>query len=187
MKKPKAKSRKKSAASFRNATRPRRFRIPFRSSTDDNAPRAADNNNEATKGAASHPALTRGMSALWTGGGAITAATLCALAARYDVLPAVWATGIVTAVGGTTAALALHPAAQAVGQGAMAAAGAQLGFVLIDSHHQQNAVREALAASKPAPKKPANAERLPAGAVEAAYERARRRLALAEAASRMAA
>jgi hypothetical protein len=92
----------------------------------------------------------------------------------------------VTAIGGTTAAVAANPAAQAVGQGAMAAAGAQLGLVLIDNHHHQKTLmQEALAESKPAPKKPANAERLPAGAVEAAYERARRRLALAEAASRM--
>lgn len=191
MTKAKTKSGKeKKEGKRRNAARPTRLRLPFRAAraaANDNTSRVAANDSAPHKGATTHPTLTSGKAALWTAGGALTAATLCALAARYDVLPAVWATGLVTAIGGTTAAVAAHPVAQAVGQGAMAAAGAQLGLVVIDNHYQQTVIRDALVASKPAPKKPANAERLPDGAVASAYERARRRLALAEAACRMAA
>lgn len=134
-----------------------------------------------------HPKLTSGQSALYTAGGAAAAAALCAVIARYNWLPATFATGLATAIGGTTAAVATNPKFQAAGQGVMAAAGAQLGLVLIDNHYQEKATLAALASTKPDAKKPANAEGLPPGALEAAYERARRRLAMAEAAGQMAA
>lgn len=61
---------------------------------------------------------------------------------------------------------------RSVGAGAMSAAGSQLALMMIDDRD-----------AKPAPvavaKKPANSDGLPAGALEAAFERARHRLALA--------
>ena len=54
----------------------------------------------------------------------------------------------------------------------MSAAGSQLALMVIDDHEEQKAP-----ATKG--KKPANADSLPAGALENAFERARQRLALA--------
>jgi hypothetical protein len=110
-----------------------------------------------------------------TAGGAFISAGACALLARQDWLPPTAVTAAVSIVG---AILALGGNSQtlcAVGNGAMSAAGGQFGLMLIDNHYQSKL------------KKPANADSLPPGALESAYERARARLALASAAGQLAA
>jgi hypothetical protein len=129
--------------------------------------------------------LSPGRAALYTAGGAAAAAITCALVARENLLPPTFVTGLVTAIGGTAVAISESETYRAVGQGVMAAAGAQLGLVLLDNHYQETA--KPAVAAKSDTKKPSNAENLPPGALEAAYERARRRLAMAEAAEQMAA
>jgi hypothetical protein len=167
----KKRPRHKFRNSFRNDPRPR--------STSSRA--SSDGKNDSSPGK-----LTRGQAALYTAGGAAAAAVTCALVARENILPPTFVTGLVTAIGGTAAAIAHSETYRAIGQGAMAAAGAQLGLVLIDNHYQEVAKKPMMAA-KSDTKKPSNADTLPPGALEAAYERARRRLAMAEAAGQMAA
>jgi len=137
----------------------------------------------------SHRALSRGENLLWGVGGAAITAVACAFAAREDVMPIQLANGLMAAVGGTTAVVAANPRLQAVGQGAALAAGAQLGLTFIDSHYQGTLPPKPVVAVKGAAKPDGKrqAESLPPGALEAAYERARRRMAMAEAASQMAA
>src|SRR5262249_46733679 len=95
---------------------------------------------------------------------------------------------------GLGAALALgspNKTLRSIGLGAMAAAGGQLGFMLIDDElikrdeDKKRDDRPLLAAgprpsTPPAPgKKPSNASDIPADALARAYERARLRMALA--------
>src|SRR5262245_52879203 len=155
---------------FRNDPRPSRSTSP-RASTE-------------SKGENPQGKLSPGRAALYTAGGAAAAAITCALVARENLLPPTFVTGLVTAIGGTAVAIAESDTYRAVGQGVMAAAGAQLGLVLLDNHYQETAKKPMVAAKADA-KKPSNAENLPPGALEAAYERARRRLAMAEAAEQM--
>lgn len=138
------------------------------------------------KNPSAHGKLSPGRAALYTAGGAAAAAVTCALVARENLLPPTFVTGLVTAIGGTAVAIAESETYRAVGQGVMAAAGAQLGLVLLDNHYQETTKKPVIATKSDA-KKPSNAENLPPGALEAAYERARRRLAMAEAAEQMAA
>lgn len=63
---------------------------------------------------------------------------------------------------------------RSIGTGAMSAAGSQLALMMIDDRDRKTAPPPTTAA-----KKPANADGLPAGALEAAFERARSRLAMA--------
>jgi hypothetical protein len=129
-----------------------------------------------------------GMRTLKAAGGAIGAALACAYIARENWLPPKAVTGLLAAIGGTVAFVADKDSYRSVGQGVMSAAGAQLGLMLIDTHYQAvNGGGAPVVATASVRKKPANAESLPPGALEAAYERARRRLAMAEAASQMAA
>jgi hypothetical protein len=164
--------------------RPRhKFRNAFR-----NDPRPRSTSSRASsegKNGSADGRLSRGQAALYTAGGAAAAAVTCALVARENILPPTFVTGLVTAIGGTAAAIAHSETYRAIGQGAMAAAGAQLGLVLLDNHYQESA-KKPMVAAKADGKKPSNAENLPPGALEAAYERARRRLAMAEAAGQMA-
>jgi hypothetical protein len=62
---------------------------------------------------------------------------------------------------------------RSVGAGAISAAGSQLALMMIDDRDAKPAPQVATA------KKPSNTDGLPAGALEAAFERARHRLALA--------
>jgi hypothetical protein len=62
---------------------------------------------------------------------------------------------------------------KSVGAGAMSAAGSQLALMMIDDHGQK-----AVATTVATAKKPANADGLPPGALEHAFERARDRLAI---------
>ena len=134
---------------------------------------------------------------LQTAGGAAGAAVACALAARENLMPPVFVTGLVTAVGGTLAVLGRSETLRNVGAGMMSAAGAQLGLILIDNHYDNLDAQKRIAAAqleKAAAEKAKadqtkatrSAESLPPGALEAAYERARARLAMAQAASQMA-
>ncbi|MEO7733333.1 MAG: hypothetical protein ABIY55_20395 [Kofleriaceae bacterium] len=104
-------------------------------------------------------------------------------------MPLQLANGLMAAVGGTAAVIAANPTIQALGQGAALAAGAQLGLTFIDSHYHETVPAKPVVAAKGAAKGDARrqAESLPPGALEAAYERARRRMAMAEAAGQMAA
>jgi len=158
---------------------------------NDMRPSRASSSRAATAGATvgAHPKLSRGQSLLWGVGGAAITAVACAFAAREDVMPLQLANGLMAAVGGTAAVIAENPHIQAVGQGAALAAGAQLGLTFIDSHYQTTLPPKPVVATKAAPKPDPKrqAESLPPGALEAAYERARRRMAMAEAASQMAA
>ena len=63
---------------------------------------------------------------------------------------------------------------RSIGTGAMSAAGSQLALMMIDDRDRKTAPAPTTTA-----KKPSNADGLPAGALEAAFERARSRLALA--------
>ncbi|MGH9885699.1 MAG: hypothetical protein ACREBE_09235, partial [bacterium] len=72
---------------------------------------------------------------LQTGGGAAGAAVACAFAARENLMPPVFVTGLVTAVGGTIALFSQNETLKHIGAGMMSAAGAQLGLILIDNHY----------------------------------------------------
>jgi hypothetical protein len=146
---------------------------------------------------------TWGTETLKTAGGAVGAALACAYISRENWIPPQFVTGIVTAVGATLAVLGRNETLRNVGSGVMSAAGAQLGLMLIDNHydnletHQRIAVAQAdkAQAEKAKAEKALadkakatrSAEALPPGALESAYERARMRLAMAQAASQMAA
>lgn len=134
---------------------------------------------------------------LQTAGGAAGAALACAYIARENWIPPKFVTGLVTAVGGTMALLAKNDTVRHVGAGVMSAAGAQLGLMLVDGHYDNVATQQRIAAAlaeKAAADKAKtehakatrSAESLPPGALEAAYERARARLAMAQAASQLA-
>src|SRR5262249_1084905 len=146
---------------------------------------------------------TWGTETLKTAGGAAGAALACAYIARENWIPPVFVTGLVTAVGTTMAALGKTETLRNVGPGVMAAAGAQLGLMLIDNHYNNRETQKRIsqAQAERAQLEKAQAEKalvdknkatrstenLPPGALEAAYERARTRLAMAQAASQMAA
>lgn len=78
--------------------------------------------------------------------------------------------GALTAVGAGLAWRGDEATLRSVGAGTMSAAGSQLALMMIDD-------RPRTAAPTPA-KKPSNADELPPGALESAFERARARLAL---------
>jgi hypothetical protein len=134
---------------------------------------------------------------LQTAGGAAGAALACAFIARENWVPPKFVAGLVTAVGGTMALLAKNDTVRHVGAGVMSAAGAQLGLMLVDNHYDNLATQQRIAAAvaqKAAADKAKaeqakatrSAESLPPGALEAAYERARARVAMAQAASQLA-
>jgi hypothetical protein len=86
---------------------------------------------------------------------------------------------IATALGAVGAGLAWkgdEPGIRSVGAGAMSAAGAQLALMIIDERDRKAATPTVAAA----PKRQADANQLPPGALEAALARAQARLALSE-------
>lgn len=124
-----------------------------------------------TRGHASTP----GWQAAKLGAGVVAGALACAFIARQDWLPPKAITGATTAVG-TALLLGGHSdTLRLVGAGAAAAAGGQLLLLTVDDQLQSKP-EEVASKDKTSPKKPANADGLPPGALEAAYERARRRL-----------
>jgi hypothetical protein len=123
-------------------------------------------------------------------GGAAATTVAGAYLARQDVLPPKIMTGAISALGAALALAAPNKTVRSLGLGAMAAAGGQLGFMLIDDElirrdEKKKDDRPQLAAgprpSTPpaAGKKPSNASDIPADALARAYERARMRMALA--------
>ncbi|HEY5934515.1 MAG TPA: hypothetical protein VIU61_07770, partial [Kofleriaceae bacterium] len=82
--------------------------------------------------------------------------------------------GALSAVGAGLAWRGDDPTIRSLGAGTMSAAGSQLALMLIDDRGKKQAPVPATG-----PKKPANADDLPPGALENALERARQRLALA--------
>jgi hypothetical protein len=121
-----------------------------------------------------------------TAGGALGAAIVCAFIARQDWLPPKAITAGVSAVGAAFAVGGHSDTLRAVGNGAMSAAGGQFGLLIIDDHYQTKQAPQQVAGAASG-KKLANADSLPPGALESAYERARARLAMANAAGQMAA
>ncbi len=109
----------------------------------------------------------------YTAAGAAGTALLGSFLARQGWAPKTIA-GALTAVGAGLAWKGDGSTIKSVGAGTMSAAGSQLALMMIDD-------RDKPAAAKPATtvvKKPANADELPPGALESAFERARERLAL---------
>ena len=132
---------------------------------------------------------TRGWRAIKALGGAIVTTVAGAYLARQDTLPPKVMTGVLSGLGAALALGSPNRTVRSVGLGAMAAAGGQLGIMLIDDdlirrEEKKKDDRPQLAAglhpSTPAPgKKPSNASDIPADALMRAYERARMRMALA--------
>jgi hypothetical protein len=88
--------------------------------------------------------------------------------------------GALTAVGAGLAWKGDGDTVRSVGAGVMSAAGSQLALMMIDDHDAKTAPPPPPPKKKGPAEKPANANELPPGALEAAMERARMRLALAE-------
>jgi hypothetical protein len=151
--------------SLRNAAPPSRSSTAMRPSSD-------SRRHPASRGDDSDA-----MQVAKVAGGMLGATLACAFIARQDWLPPKAITGAVSAVGAALALGGHSHTLKAVGAGAMAAAGGQFGLLVIDDHQ---ANRTNPATSGTTAKKPANAEALPPGALESAYERARARLALAQ-------
>ena len=111
-------------------------------------------------------------------GGAVGTSLACALVARQDWIPPKALTGGVSAVGAALMLGTHNETVRALGAGALASAGGQFTFLMLDDAAQiKHATQQAAGNTTPA-KKPSNADTLPPGALEAAYERARRRMAL---------
>jgi hypothetical protein len=108
----------------------------------------------------------------YTAAGAAGTALLGSFLARQGWAPKTIA-GALTAVGAGLAWKGDGSTIKSVGAGTMSAAGSQLALMMIDDRDRP------AAAPKVATKKPANADELPPGALESAFERARERLALA--------
>jgi hypothetical protein len=108
----------------------------------------------------------------YTAAGAAGTALLGSFLARQGWAPKTIA-GALTAVGAGLAWKGDGSTIKSVGAGTMSAAGSQLALMMIDDRQ-----KPAAAAPTVATKKPANADGLPPGALENAFERARERLAL---------
>ncbi len=127
---------------------------------------------------------TPGWKAIKTAGGALVASLACAYVARENWLPPRAVTGVVSAVGATLAVGGSKEGHRDVGLGMMSAAGSQLALLTIDNHIATTGDKTAEMASVGGKPRPANVDTLPPGALEAAYRRARERLAITQAVSR---
>ncbi|MEJ7598513.1 MAG: hypothetical protein WKG01_11435 [Kofleriaceae bacterium] len=106
----------------------------------------------------------------YTAAGAAGTALVGSFLAKQGWAPKTIA-GALSAVGAGLAWRGDVSTIRSLGAGTMSAAGSQLALMLIDDRDKKVMVI--------APKKPANADELPPGALESALERARTRLALA--------
>ncbi|MEJ7598485.1 MAG: hypothetical protein WKG01_11295 [Kofleriaceae bacterium] len=107
----------------------------------------------------------------YTAAGAAGTALVGSFLAKQGWAPKTIA-GALSAVGAGLAWRGDVPTIRSIGSGTMSAAGSQLALMLIDD-------RDKKVVMVAAPRKPANADELPPGALESALERARTRLALA--------
>ena len=102
----------------------------------------------------------------YTAAGAAGTALVGSFLAREGWAPKTVA-GLLTAAGGMAAWTSHDPTVRNVGAGAMSAASAQLALLMIDEHDKP---------AQSAAAKRANADGLPQGALESAFERARARM-----------
>jgi hypothetical protein len=109
----------------------------------------------------------------YTAAGAAGTALVGSFLARQGWAPKTIA-GALTAVGAGLAWKGDGSTIKSVGAGTMSAAGSQLALMLIDDRDAKKPTAPTVAVVK----KPANADGLPPGALESAFERARERLAL---------
>jgi hypothetical protein len=137
-----------------------KFKLKHRNASP-RAPRAARGEDE-----------TAGKRLAVTAAGAAGTALAGSFLARQGWAPKTIA-GALAAVGAGLAWKGEGSTIRSVGAGAMSAAGSQLALMMIDDRDRTSAPQVATA------KKPSNTDGLPAGALEAAFERARHRLALA--------
>jgi len=192
---PKHKKHKKAHAMRRNATAtlPRPVAVRMRPPTQrqlvvEEEARALEAVRKADKAAEED---TKGWRTIKALGGAAATSVAGAYLARQDVLPPKFMTGAISIIGAALASWAPNKTVRSVGLGAMAAAGGQLGFMLIDDElirreeDKKKDDRPQLVAgprpsTPPSPgKKQSNASDIPADALARAYERARLRMALA--------
>lgn len=142
---------------------------PVRSTTSRQQTAVNDN------GAESLSLLRLGYTAAGAAGTALTGSIL----ARQGWAPKTIA-GTLTAVGAGLAWKGDGDPVRSVGAGVMSAAGSQLALMMIDDHEAQKAPPPTPPKKPGTAPKPANSNELPPGALEAAMERARMRLALSE-------
>jgi hypothetical protein len=112
-------------------------------------------------------------------GGAAVSAVGCSFIARQEWLPPKALTAGVAAVGAALYAGGQNDTLRMVGAGAAASAGGMFTYLMIDDAVHTKPASQPQVASNPPPVK-RQADGLPPGALEAAYERARRRMALAD-------
>ena len=112
----------------------------------------------------------------YTAAGAAGTALVGSFLAREGWAPKTIA-GALAAVGAGLAWKGDGTTVRSVGAGAMSAAGSQLALMLIDDRSHSKPAAPTVAT---AVKKPANADGMPPGALEAAYERAQQRFALVD-------
>ena len=137
------------------------------------APRAIRKPHEET-------ALSRlGATAMGAAGTALAGSFL----AREGWAPKTIATAL-AAVGAGLAWKGDAPTIRSVGAGVMSAAGSQLALMVIDDHGRSSA---SATATTPSARKPSNVDELPPGSLEAALERAKARLAIANSIDEVAA
>jgi hypothetical protein len=139
-----------------------RFKFKHRNAAGPPRPRAAKQEAE-----------TPGKRLAVTAAGAAGTALAGSFLARQGWAPKTIA-GVLAAVGAGLAWKGEGSTVRSVGTGAMSAAGSQLALMMIDDRDRKTAPAPTTTA-----KKPSNADGLPAGALEAAFERARSRLELA--------
>jgi hypothetical protein len=104
----------------------------------------------------------------YTAAGAAGSALVGSFLAREQWAPKTIA-GLLTTAGAIASWTSHDPMVQNIGSGAMAAGGGQLALMLLDDHEKEG--------EKPGTKR-ANADGLPPGALESAFERARARMAV---------
>ena len=109
----------------------------------------------------------------YTAAGAAGTALVGSFLARQGWAPKTIA-GALAAVGAGLAWKGDGSTIKSVGAGTMSAAGSQLALMLLDDQHSAKKAPPKVALGKPA-----NAQGLPPGALESAFERARDRLSLA--------
>src|SRR4051794_708199 len=125
---------------------------------------------------AAKPAAPDAHSLGYTAAGAAGTALLGSFLARQGWAPKTIA-GALTAVGAGLAWKGDGDTVKSLGAGTMSAAGSQLALMMIDDHSAKHPASASVAQVATA-KKPSNADGLPPGALEGAFERARERLAL---------
>ena len=154
--KKKTKKRKFRHPALRNAA-------PIAAPARPRTPRVARPRSEAAAGES--PLRRLGYTAAGAAGSAIVGSFL----AREQWAPKTIA-GLLTTAGAIASWTSHDPLVQNIGSGAMAAGGGQLALMLLDDHEKTG--------DKPGSTKRANADGLPSGALESAFERARARMAV---------